>query len=85
MKFVLELAALLRRVIYVFGDENPSRQDTCALERSILVLTVMTFMIKLAALKGGHGFLRVMMFSSSATPLRILWLKTLYASGPLGV
>ena len=34
MKFVLELAALLRSVIYVFGAENLSQQVICASESS---------------------------------------------------
>ena len=35
MKFMVELVALIRRIIYVFGDENLSRQVICASERSI--------------------------------------------------
>ena len=34
-EFMLELVALLRRIIHVFGDEDLSRQVICASERSI--------------------------------------------------
>ena len=39
MKFVLELAAQLRSVIYVFGHENLSQQVICASESSITVFS----------------------------------------------
>ena len=35
VKFMLELVALLRRIICVCGDEDLSRQVVCASERSI--------------------------------------------------
>ena len=34
-KFMVELVALTRRIIYVFGNENLSRQVVCASERSM--------------------------------------------------
>ena len=37
LKFNLELVAPLRRVSYVFGDEDVSRQAICASERSFTV------------------------------------------------
>ena len=35
MKLMLDLVALLRRIIYLFGDEGLSRQVVCAAEHSI--------------------------------------------------
>ena len=35
MRFMVELVALIRRIIHVFGNENLSRQVLCASERSM--------------------------------------------------
>ena len=48
MKFMLELVALLRRIIYVFGDEDLSRQVICSSERSIPVSSSTIYSVSIA-------------------------------------
>ena len=45
MKFMMELFTLLRRITYVFGDEDVSWQVIYASERSIFVFSSTSFSV----------------------------------------